>query len=33
MKSEIKLNYKHLFTLATPEINAVWRMPYFSDTS
>ena len=29
MKSEITLNSEHLFELATPEINAMWRMQYF----
>ena len=29
MKSELKLNSEHLFELATPKINAIWRMQYF----
>ena len=29
MKSEMKLNSKNLLELATPEINAMWRMQYF----
>ena len=33
MKSETKLNSEHLFELATPEINAIQRMQYFSDTA
>ena len=30
---EIKLNPEHLFELPTAEINAMWRMQYFSDTA
>ena len=30
MKNKIKLNSEHLLELATPEINEIWRMQYFS---
>ena len=29
MKSEMKLNSEHLFELATPEINTIWRIHIF----
>ena len=32
MKSEIKLNSGHFFELGMFEINAIWRMQYFSDS-
>ena len=28
----MKLNSEHLFELATLEVNAIWKMEYFSDT-
>ena len=28
----MKLNSEHFFELATPEINAIWRVQCFSDT-
>ena len=33
MKSEIKLNSKHLIKLAALETNTTWRMKFFSDTA
>ena len=32
-KNEKQMNSEHLFELATPETNAIWRMQYFSGTA
>ena len=29
MKGKMKLNSEHVFGLATLEVNAIWRMPFF----